>query len=114
MILRAISIRQPYVELIFQGKKQFEYRSQPTNIRERVYIYAGKKLGGDEHDWHQVRSELDLLPTCRIVGSVEIIGCEWDERAESFAYALAKPLRLKRHLKAANQPQPRFWIPRFK
>ena len=38
--VRAISIRQPYVELIFRGEKKAEYRSIPTNIRERVYIYA--------------------------------------------------------------------------
>ncbi|PYQ88659.1 MAG: hypothetical protein DMG02_17325 [Acidobacteria bacterium] len=32
---RAISIRQPYVELILRGKKTREFRSRPTNIRER-------------------------------------------------------------------------------
>ena len=40
MIERAISIRQPYAELILRGKKKNEFRSRPTNIRERVYIYA--------------------------------------------------------------------------
>ncbi|MDA8409599.1 MAG: hypothetical protein M0001_04305 [Treponema sp.] len=62
-ITRAISIRQPYVELILQGAKTEEYRSMPTNIRERVYLYAS--------------------------------------------------LRLEGYLKALNQPQPRFWLPRF-
>ncbi len=29
-VARAISIRQPFVELILQGKKKFKYRSTPT------------------------------------------------------------------------------------
>jgi predicted transcriptional regulator len=41
--IRAISIRQPWVELILRGVKKKEYRSQPTNIRERVYLYASAK-----------------------------------------------------------------------
>ena len=39
--MRALSIRQPWAELILQGHKTIEVRSQRTNIRERVYIYAG-------------------------------------------------------------------------
>lgn len=35
-IIRAISIRQPYVEQILRGEKRYEYRSQDTKIRERV------------------------------------------------------------------------------
>jgi hypothetical protein len=113
-ITRAISIRQPYVELILRGTTKFEYRSQPTTIRERVYIYASLSLGGYENDWHQGGSEPDLLPTGVIVGSVEIVGCEWDDKEDCFAYGLANPVRLKKHLKVVNQPLPRFWMPRFR
>ena len=35
-VVRAISIRQPYVEQILRGLKKREYRSRPTNIRERL------------------------------------------------------------------------------
>ena len=38
--MRALSVRQPYAELILRGEKKIEYRSKPTNIRERVYLYA--------------------------------------------------------------------------
>ena len=43
--MRALSIRQPYAELILRGIKRIEYRSRRTNIvGERFYIYAaGKK-----------------------------------------------------------------------
>lgn len=39
-IIGAISIRQPYVELILQGKKLKEFRSRRTHIRDRVYLYV--------------------------------------------------------------------------
>jgi hypothetical protein len=43
--MRALSIRQPYAELILRGIKTVEYRSRSTRIvGERFYIYAaGKK-----------------------------------------------------------------------
>lgn len=40
---RALSIRQPYAELILRGIKTVEYRSRPTRIvGERFLIYASK------------------------------------------------------------------------
>ena len=46
--MRALSIRQPYAELILRGVKTIEYRSRPTRIiGQRFYIYAaGKKWSG--------------------------------------------------------------------
>jgi hypothetical protein len=42
--MRALSIRQPYAELILRGIKRIEYRTRPTRIiGERFYIYASKK-----------------------------------------------------------------------
>jgi hypothetical protein len=41
--MRALSIRQPYAELILRGVKTAEFRSRRTNILgERFYIYAAK------------------------------------------------------------------------
>lgn len=41
--MRALSIRQPFAELILAGRKTVEYRSRPTRIiGERFLIYAGK------------------------------------------------------------------------
>jgi hypothetical protein len=41
--MRALSIRQPWAELILRGVKTVEYRSRPTRIiGERFYIYASK------------------------------------------------------------------------
>jgi hypothetical protein len=40
--MRALSIRQPHAEAIMRGIKKIEYRSAPTRIRGRIYIYAAK------------------------------------------------------------------------
>jgi hypothetical protein len=61
-VTRALSIRQPFAELIMVGKKKFEYRSIPTNIRERVYVYASKK-SGPEKRWNEIGYERGSLPT---------------------------------------------------
>jgi predicted transcriptional regulator len=40
----ALSIRQPFAELILRGVKTVEYRTRPTRIiGERFFIYASKK-----------------------------------------------------------------------
>ncbi len=42
--MRALSIRQPYAELILRGIKTIEYQSRPTRIiGERFWIYAAGK-----------------------------------------------------------------------
>jgi ASCH domain len=42
--MRALSIRQPYAELILRGIKGIEFRSRPTTIiGQRFYIYASKQ-----------------------------------------------------------------------
>lgn len=114
MSRRAISIRQPWVEMILQGIKRFEFRSVPTNIRGRVYVYASSRV--NEHEewaWRKIRKSPDGVPTGRIVGTVEVVGCRWDERKGCYAYALKRPRRLRRPRIAKNQPNPIWWIPEF-
>ena len=49
--MRALSIRQPYAELILRGIKTIEYRSRPTRIiGQPFYIYAARKWAGIKHD----------------------------------------------------------------
>src|SRR5690349_23355422 len=46
--MRALSIRQPYAELILRGIKRIEYRTRPTRIiGERFFIYAPLKQARD-------------------------------------------------------------------
>lgn len=111
---RAVSIRQPYVELTLRGKKLKEYRSRPTNIRERVYLYASLKPG--DYEWarkkYRIAFKPGTLPTGLILGSVEIVGCAEDEEEGGYAWRLAKPRRYRVPLLPRNQPQPSFWRPR--
>ena len=111
-IRRAISIRQPLVELILRGIKKWEFRSQPTVLRERVFLYASNKPFEDDRRWKQVGKSPGMLPTGSIVGSVEIADCKQTSDG-GFKYRLVAPRRMRPHLKATNQPQPRFWIPKF-
>lgn len=50
--MRALSIRQPFAELILRGTKRIEYRTRPTRIiGERFWIYASKRpavVGGQK------------------------------------------------------------------
>ena len=42
---RALSIRQPFAEMILRGKKKIEVRSFPTNVRGPMYLYASLTRG---------------------------------------------------------------------
>lgn len=112
-IERAISIRQPWVELILRGEKTEEYRSRPTRIRERVYLYASAKPADAALTWRKLKASPGDFPTSLIVGSVEIVDCYWNVREHAFAYVLRNPKRLCSPLVARNQPQPVFWRPEF-
>ncbi|HEV2292860.1 MAG TPA: ASCH domain-containing protein [Tepidisphaeraceae bacterium] len=49
--MRALSIRQPFAELILRGMKTIEYRSRPTRIiGERFYIYAARGTKPRRHE----------------------------------------------------------------
>jgi hypothetical protein len=113
-IVRALSVRQPWVELILCGKKRAEYRRRPTNIRERVYLYASLQPADWPSAWRAVDAEPGELPTGRVIGSVEIVNCEWDAEQDCYAYLLRAPSRLSRALVPVNQPQPGFWRPQFR
>jgi hypothetical protein len=112
-ITRAISVRQPYAELILRGAKKNEFRSRPTNLRERVYIYAALKPADDPQQWGRAKAKPGDLPTGVLVGSVEIVGCSWDARASCYAYALRRPERIRTPFAANGQPMPCFWRPRL-
>jgi hypothetical protein len=63
--MRALSIRQPYAELILRGIKPIEFRSRPTKvIGERFYIYASQQ-------WAEGKL---LLEGCRSKSGVAIVG----------------------------------------
>ena len=38
--MTALSVRQPHAEAIMRGVKPIEFRTRPTSVRGRIYIYA--------------------------------------------------------------------------
>jgi hypothetical protein len=107
-IVRAFSVRQPFADLIMVGKKKIEYRSIPTRIRERVYVYASKNPV-PAGEWKRSGHDAGSLPTGVLVGSVEITGCEY--MAGEYQWKLARPIRFKRLVKPKNHPQPIWFHP---
>ena len=118
--MRALSIRQPYAELILRGIKKIEYRSQATKIiGERFYIYAARKPGPSEA-W----AELDCepgdhgVPTGVIVGSAVIDHCveinshpRNPRHPRKYEWHLRDVKRLKHPRKPKGMPQPVWFTP---
>ena len=125
--MRALSIRQPWAELILLGHKTIEVRSRRTNLRERVFIYAGLNRI-EEAEEVRIATEfgidVDGLPRGVLVGTVAIVGClslrHDDSQAACFEIAdidgfygwlLARPQRTEELVKPTHQPQPMFFNP---
>ena len=125
--MRALSIRQPWAELILLGHKTIEVRSKRTNLRERVFIYAGlNRIEPAEEARIAQEFGIDVngLPRGVLVGTVKIEGClplkQDDSQAACFkitethgfyAWLLARPERAENLVKPKNQPQPMFFNP---
>jgi hypothetical protein len=105
----ALSIRQPYAELILRGIKQIEYRSQATRKRERVYIYASRIPAADDSVWQSLDAAPGDFPTGVLVGTVEIVDCRGVPG--DFEWQLSKPERLSKLLSVRRKPQPMFFHP---
>lgn len=108
---RALSIRQPHAEAIMRCKKKIEYRSAPTKIRGRVFIYAslGRYKKEDEESlmaFYGIKDvACDDLPRGVIIGTVDLHDCDEGE------WYLKSPERAKRLRKPTNQPQPVWFKP---
>jgi hypothetical protein len=116
----ALAIQQPWAELILRGVKTFEIRSQPTQLRGTIYVYASKRLSqlpAAETAVRRWKLDLGALPLGRVVGSVDITDCRPARPADhqaacvpaellsgQFAYALDRPLRL-------DEPRPVRFLP---
>ena len=86
--MSALSLRQPNAEQVLRGKKDTEYRNMPTSKRERVYIYANN-TPADRRAWDEIGLEPGDLPTRKLVGTVEIVGCR--KTKIEYEWDLAKP-----------------------
>src|SRR5205823_601208 len=88
-IERALAVHQPFAELIVIGKKKREYHSRPINLQERVCVFACQRMDVDDRDVCEVRGiEVDSLPRGVLVGSVDIVGCKWNDERGCYAWLL--------------------------
>lgn len=69
--IRALTIRQPWAELILRGRKPFEVRSWPTKYRGPLAIHAGSKV--DAADARQLGLNPEKLTTGSFVGFAELV-----------------------------------------
>jgi ASCH domain len=125
--VRALSVRQPWAELILLGHKTIEVRSKATHLRERVYIYAGhNRIEAEEEARIAAKFGIDVdgLPRGFLVGTVEIICCrplamsdsesacfEINDGAASYAWMLDRPERAEVLEKPTRQPRAWFFDP---
>jgi hypothetical protein len=106
--LLAISIKQPFAEQVMRGTKKLEYRSRPTHIRGRVYVYASLKPRPRE-DWKGLRFGLADVSVGMIIGTVEVVGCR--RVSTGYAWVLRSPLPLRRPVAPEEHPQPVWFYP---
>jgi hypothetical protein len=125
--MRALSVRQPWAELILLGHKTIEVRSRRTHLRERVFIYAPKNRiepAEEARITQEYGIDVDGLPRGVLVGTVKIEGCMPLKQDESpaacfeitethgfYAWHLARPERADELVKPKNQPHALFFNP---
>src|SRR5688500_12206712 len=115
--MRALSIRQPYVEQILRGTKRVEYRSRRTGIIGETFYICAAKLPGDRAGFDSLGRRPGELPTGVIVGTARIVKCAPSTRsgpageAGGFEWHLADVRRLARPMRPARRPQPVWFRP---
>ena len=105
--MRALSIRQPFVELILRGDKLIEYRSRSTKIRGTVLIYSSTVINKNNEQIPE--QELYALPVGLVVGTIDITDCK--RNGDHFEWILKDPRRFETPIKPALQPQPVWFYP---
>ena len=46
--MKALTVRQPWAQLIVEGYKEYEFRSRKINYRGKILIHAGKTIEKNE------------------------------------------------------------------
>ena len=90
--LPALGIRQPWAELILRGVKTIEVRSQNTQVRGPIYLYASSIVARTPDALAACRKhgiEADQLPRSLLVGTVEITGVVNLNRSHASAACVA-------------------------
>lgn len=96
--MRAITIHQPWAELIVRGEKDVENRSWRTHHRGPLLIHAGARADGASFAEHGVADDAERGA---IIGVVELVDCtqartsRWHEEG-SWGWYLARARRFRK------------------
>ena len=85
---RALSVRQPWAELILAGRKRFELRSWRTHYRGPILIHAGLRV--DSEAVVSAGLQEKALETGALIGVAELVDCRpfTEEMADEMCGAL--------------------------
>lgn len=109
--MRALSIRQPHAEAILRGIKSIEYRSGPTRVRGRIWIYSSQvRYPADEeeammHEYGIADVACAALPRGVLLGTVDLWKCDGGH------WYIQDPRRARRLLRPTRKPQPKWFYP---
>ena len=77
--MKAISIRQPWADLIVQGKKTIELRTWTVNYRGPLVIHASQTVEREACQAHSLNP--DTVTTGAIIGTVDLVAVEELDKA---------------------------------
>jgi hypothetical protein len=110
----ALAIQQPWAELILSGIKTLEVRSQSTQLRGTIYLYASKRtsqLSAAEAAARRWNIEVASLPVGKLVGTIDLIECRPSLPADYKAACVPADLLEGKFVYELQRPQ-RFAPPR--
>jgi len=73
--MKALTICQPYAEMIVRGTKVIENRTWPTRHRGLMYIHAGKSRAWFDDDQHLIQEFGKLPPFGAVVAIADLYDC---------------------------------------
>jgi hypothetical protein len=109
----ALAIQQPWAELILRGIKTLEVRSQPTQLRGTIYLYASKRpspLAAAATATRRWNIDIDTLPRGKVVGLVDVIDCRPSRPSDRQAACVSAELLKEHFVYQLDQPR-RFDVP---
>ncbi len=78
--MKALSLKQPWAELILQGKKTIELRKWNTNFRGEFLIHAPESIDEEKMKEYNLKD----LPRQAIIGKVKLVDVKEYNNEEEF------------------------------
>jgi predicted transcriptional regulator len=102
--MKALSIRQPFAELILSGKKKIEYRNWNTEFRGRFYVHAPMVIEREAAALEKF--DASKLVTGAIIGKAtlwKVLHLRKQNVDYNYGFLLKDPKRLKKPIPYTGQ-----------